>query len=234
MMILHFYVFHKFLQVFLASRSSRKTYWHLADRRCSGSDPEKNGTPVFNEFLRVSSEHRKLEKHQNNSAFRNTYWYTATGVPPGSSRVLFFRIPEIRKTHFSEKGPRSEKTRHFTISYGFSSKERSADFRPPRIFRKSLKNVSKSDPKTNSEKKRDLVFVLGRKGSETWLLGRSRGLSVWTSGLQNAHFGPQRPDKNANPRNKLMQKILQKIHARNLGYPNAQKHFRCGGLAQAS
>ena len=30
--------------------------------------------------------------------------------------------------------------------------------------------------------KSDLVFVLGRKGSEKWLLGRSRGLSFWTSG----------------------------------------------------
>jgi hypothetical protein len=73
-------------------------------------------------------------------------------VPPGSSRVLFFRIPEIRKTHFSEKGPQSEKTRPFTLSYGFSSKERSAGFCPPRISRKSLQKVSKSDPETNSEK----------------------------------------------------------------------------------
>jgi hypothetical protein len=66
--------------------------------------------------------------------------------------VLFFRIPEIRKTHFSEKGPQSEKTRPFTLSYGFSSKERSAGFCPPRMSRKSLQKVSKSDPETNSEK----------------------------------------------------------------------------------
>ena len=141
--ILHFCTFHKFLHVFFAHQNSRKTYWHLADPRCSGSDPEKNGTPVFNEFLHFFSENIKWKKHRKNSDFQNTYWYTATGVPPGSSRVLFFRIPEIRKTHFSEKGPRSEKTRHFTISYGFSSKERSADFRPPQNFQKKSEKCLK-------------------------------------------------------------------------------------------
>ena len=78
--------------------------------------------------------------------------------------MLFFRIPEIRKTHFSEKGPRSEKTRHFTISYGFSSKERSADFHTPRISKNHLKKVTKSDPETNSEKSVTSFSSWVRKG----------------------------------------------------------------------
>ena len=152
----------------------------------------------------------------------------------GAPGCSFSGSLKFEKHTFPKKGPDLKKHGISPYSMVLAQKSVPLIFGPPRISRKSLKNVSKSDPKTNSEKKRDLVFVLGRKGSETWLLGRSRGLSVWTSGLQNAHFGPQRPDKNANPRHKLLQKILQKIHARNLGYPNAQKHFRCGGLAQAS
>ena len=53
-------------------------------------------------FQRFSSENRNAEKTRKNLIFQNLYRYTAAGVPLGSSRGLFFRNPELRKTHFSE------------------------------------------------------------------------------------------------------------------------------------
>ena len=75
-------------------------------------------------FLRKS----KCWKNLKNLIFQNLYRYTAAGVPLGSSRGLFFRNPKLRKTHFSEKMPKHEKTQNFTIPLSFSSKEASLNF----------------------------------------------------------------------------------------------------------
>ena len=85
------------------------------------------------------------------------------------------------------------------------------------------KHISKSDTKTNSGKTTRPCFRLGLKRLGKMVPRTFPGSLFLDLQASNAHFGPQRPNKNANPWNKLLQKILRKIHARNQGYPNAQK-----------
>ena len=60
--------------------------------------------------LAFALKQTKCEKTWKNTEFQNIYRRRGVGVPPGSFRVLFFRILKFEKTHFFEKAPQTEKT----------------------------------------------------------------------------------------------------------------------------
>ena len=73
----------------------------------------------------------------------------------------------FKKRTFSKKGPVLEKAWNYKMPMRLSIKRAlHGVWGVSKFPEQKLKNVSKSDSETYSEKQRDLVFVLGRKGSE--------------------------------------------------------------------
>ena len=72
-----------------------------------------SGSPVFSVLLRFHAKHANGKQNRQTRDLQNCYCGWTAWVTPGSSRGLFFQNSEIRKTHFSRKGPKTENTRHF-------------------------------------------------------------------------------------------------------------------------
>ena len=76
-------------------------------RQPSGVIPRTLYLMVLAFSLKKSKCGKNLGKH---TEFQNPYRRRDAGVPPGSFRVLFFRILKFGKHTFSKKGPKLKKT----------------------------------------------------------------------------------------------------------------------------
>ena len=106
--ILHFCDFHKFLHVFICSKIKLNPIEGVMSavlRQPSGVIPRT----LYLMVLAFSLKQTKREKTWENTEFQNLYRRRGVGVPPGSFRVLFFRILKIEKGTFSKKGPKLKK-----------------------------------------------------------------------------------------------------------------------------
>ena len=109
MRILHFCDFHKFLHVFIFSKIKLNPIEGVISavfRQPSGVIP----CTIYLMVLAFSLNKSKCKKNLENTNLQNPYRRRGAGVPPGSFRVLFFRILKFEKRTFSKKGPELEKT----------------------------------------------------------------------------------------------------------------------------
>ena len=106
--ILHFCNFHKFLHVFIFSKiklNPIKGVMSAVLWQPSGVIPRT----LYLTVLAFSLNKSKCKKNVENTELQNPYRRRGAGVPPGSFRVLFFRILKFEKRTFPKKGPKLRK-----------------------------------------------------------------------------------------------------------------------------